>query len=181
MTTYRPFSADGHTVRWSTWDGEHEEALTLTWENEGWTASGLVGAHQIQYVLRLSATWQLRQFLLFRDLDDPDLWLGCDGHGKWGEVNGAHRQEFDGAADLHLPCTPFTHALPILRLPLLVGDGTELPVVVVDVETLDVQRATHRYERLDTHRWRFDDGESVELEVDEHGLPLTVEGRFRRV
>ena len=96
----------GHVAAWATWDGDGIETTTLRWENEGWTVSGEVGdaadRERIQYVLRLSATWQVRQFLLFRDLDEPDLWLATDGGGRWGEMNGAHRTELDGCTDIDL-------------------------------------------------------------------------------
>ena len=180
--SYVPFPLEGHQAAWTTWDGEHEESFTIQWENEGWTASGIVGREQVQYVLRLNASFQVRQFLLFRDLDDPDLWLATDGTARWGEMNGAHRVELDGCYDIDLACTPFTHSLPIRRLPLLVGDSADLRVVTVDVETLAVQVAAHRYTRLDTHRWRFGRGEdSTEFDVDEHGLLLDLPGRFRRL
>ena len=97
-------------------------------------------------------------------------------------MNGAHRIELDGCYDVDLACTPFTNSLPIRRLPLHVGDSAELPVVTVDVETLAVRPATHRYMRLDTHRWAFaHDDQSVEFEVDQHGLLLDYPGRFRRL
>src|SRR5215213_5444380 len=103
---YQAFSADGYVARWTPWDrptdevGEPvHEALTIAWDNEAWTASGIVGREQVHYVIRISPTWQVRQFLLFRDMDDPDLWLGTDGHGHWGEINGAHRNELDGCFD----------------------------------------------------------------------------------
>ena len=80
--------------------------MTITWENEAWTASGVVGApgehNDVHYVLRISPTWHVRQFLLFRDVDEPDLWLGTDGNGRWGEINGAHRPDLDGCVDLDL-------------------------------------------------------------------------------
>ena len=189
---YLPFSSDGHSARWTTWalgaehdaDDRPEEALTITWENEAWTASGIVGREQIHYIVRISPTWHVRQFLLFRDMDDPDLWLGTDGHGRWGEMNGAHRPELDGCVDLHLPCTPFTNTLPIRRLPLHVGDTADITVAHVDVETLDVQPEHHRYTRLDTHRWRFEQlstGWQQEFDVDEHGLVRDYPTLFRRV
>jgi uncharacterized protein len=185
MAGWRAFSADGHEVRWTTWDGEHEEQLTLQWENEGWTACGTVGRERVQYVLRLGPTWQIRQFMLFRDLDEPDLWLATDGHHRWGEINGAHRPELDGAVDLELACSPFPATLPIRRLPLQVGDAAELPVVTVDVETLAVDVATRRYARLDERHWRRSDptdpdAPAIEFDVDEHGVPLDEPGRFRR-
>jgi hypothetical protein len=184
MPSFRPFSADGHEVRWETWDGEHTELLTLTWENEAWTASGQVGRERVQYVLRLAPTWRVRQFMLFRDLDEPDLWLATDGHNRWGEVNGAHRPELDGCVDLELACSPFPLSLPILRLPLDTGDAAELPVVTVDVETLAVDHATRRYERVGDRRWRVIDvasGGATAFDVDDHGIVIDQPGRFRRL
>jgi hypothetical protein len=182
VTSYTALPASGHTVRWAAWEGDDLEVTDFRWENEGWTVSGQVSRERVQYVVRLSAVWHVRQFLLFRDLDDPDLWLATDGTARWGEMNGAHRVELDGCYDIDLACTPFTHSLPIRRLPLLVGDSADLPVVTVDVETLAVQVATHRYTRLDTHRWRFRHGDdSTEFEVDQHGLLLDLPGRFRRL
>ncbi len=181
--TYAAFASDGHTARWTRVDGEGDETLTLAWENEAWTVSGMVSRERVQYVLRLSPSWQVRQFILFRDLDEPDLWLATDGGGRWGEVNGAHRVELDGCYDVHLPCTPFTRTLPIRRLPLHVGHTADITVARIDVDTLDVSPEAQRYSRLDTHRWAVTDAESgdvVEFEVDEHGLVLDEPQRFRR-
>jgi hypothetical protein len=183
VSAYRPFSADGAEVRWTTWDGRHTEVLTVTWENEAWTASGIVERERVQYVLRISPTWHARQMLLFRDLDDPDLWLGTDGHGRWGEVNGAHRQELDGCVDLDLRCTPFTNSLPIRRLPLEIGDSAELAVVYVDPETLEVRPLRQRYVRRAAHRWGYanlESGFEVDFDVDEYGLVIDYPGQWRR-
>ena len=60
-----------------------------------------------------SPLWQVRQFLLFRDMEQPDLWLGTDGHGRWGELNAAHRPELDGALDVTIAGSPFVHSIPI--------------------------------------------------------------------
>lgn len=178
----RPFPADGHEIAWTTWDGGDVERLTLRWENEAWTATGRVGRERVEYVIRISPLWQVRQFLLFRDLDEPDLWLGTDGHGRWGEVNGAHRPDLDGAFDVALAVTPFAHALPIRRLPLDVGDAADVLTVAIDVETLAVVRRSARYERVAERRWSVTgDDPAVVFDVDAHGLPLDVEGSFRRV
>jgi hypothetical protein len=182
VSNYTALPASGHTARWMAWEGTDDEVTDFRWENEGWTVSGLISRERVQYVLRLSASWQVRQFLLFRDLDEPDLWLATDGTARWGEMNGAHRSEFDGCYDIDLQCTPFTHSLPIRRLPLHVGDSTELPVVRVDVETLEARPVIHRYLRLGTHRWAFAHGtDSVEFDVDAHGLVIDYPGRFRRL
>jgi len=180
----RAVSADGHDAEWETWDGAYREQLALRWENEAWTATLDLGRHRAQYVMRISALWRLRQFLLFRDLEQPDLWLATDGHARWGEVNGAHRTELDGCLDLEVIDSAFPVTLPIRRLPLLVGDVAELPVVTVDVETLEVSVAARRYERLSAQRWRRTEGPGgrpAEFDVDEYGVARDLEERFRRI
>ena len=177
------FPADGYIVRWRTWDHADLETLTLRWENEGWTATGEVGREAITYVLRLSAGWQARQFLLFRDLDEPDLWLGTDGSGRWGEMNGAHRTDLDGCLDVDLGCTPFTNTLPIRRLQLDVGDAADVTSATVDVETLGVVPVRQRYHRVGARRYRstnLDSGVDVEFDIDEYGLVHDYPDAFRR-
>jgi hypothetical protein len=173
VSDWQPFSADGHAASWASRDGRHTETLTLRWENEAWTATGQLERERVEYVLRLSPTWRVRQFLLFRDLEQPDLWLGTDGHSRWGEVNGAHRPELDGCDDLELPTSAFMPTVPLRRLPLAIGDAAEVAVVTVDVDTLAVVPAARRYRRVGDRRWRrwrSEDGGEDEFDVDAHGL-----------
>ena len=121
----------------------------------------------------------MRQFLLFRDLDEPDLWLATDGTARWGEMNGAHRPELDGCYDVDL----VVHAVHATRCRsggcrCTWATAPSCPSSTIDVETLDVaRRSSHRYMRLDTHRWAFaHDDESVEFDVDQHGLVLDYPG-----
>lgn len=179
-----PFPSDGYSARWLTWDHEHLETLTLRWENEGWTATGEVGREAITYVIRLSATWHVRQFLLFRDLDQPDLWLGTDGAGNWGEMNGAHRPDLVGCTDIELAVTPFTRSIPIRRLALPIGADALVTAATVDVETLGIVPVEHRYERLSPRRFRrtaLDTAAISEIEVDEYGLAYDTPHAFRRL
>lgn len=180
---FHAFSADGHAVQWNTWDDAHTEAMTLAWDNEAWTATGHVGRENVQYVLRVSPTWQVRQFLLFRDLDAPDLWLATDARHRWGEVNGAFRPEFGAAADIELNCTPFPATIPIRRLALGIGEVAEIDVITIDVETLGAVAVPTRYERTAQTTWRataLPTGDQREFEVDGHGLVIHEQGRFRR-
>lgn len=171
------------TAEWSGWDGSGHELLTLGFETGGWTADGVVTGAGIHYVVRLDDRWRLRQFLLFRDLHEPDLWLGVDDQGRWGEVNGAHRPELAGCTAVDLAVTPFTNTLPIRRHRIDVGDSAEVLVARVDHETLAVTPERQRYTRLSVDRWRYEDGSGVvvELEVDDRGLVLDYPGRFRRL
>jgi hypothetical protein len=176
------------TIRWSEWDGDGIEELTLRFENRGWTAEGRVHGVDVHYVLRLDPHWRVQQLLLFRDMEDPDLWLATDGGGRWGEVNGAHREDLDGCTDIDLTISPFPTNVLLRRLPLRTGHGAEITVAVVDVETLQVRREHRRVERVADARWyvehRDADGivlRSVEVEVDEVGDVLDEPGRFRRL
>ena len=182
--SWRAFSADGHEVRWTTWDGGHEEQLTLRWENEAWTATGQVGRERIAVrAARCRRRGGSASSCCSATLDEPDLWLATDGHARWGEVNGAHRPELDGCHDIELACSPFPATLPIRRLPLDVGDDATLPVLAVDVETLAVDVAARRYERVAERRWRrtdLDADEEVEFDVDAYGVVIDHPGRFRR-
>lgn len=177
------FSADGQRVAWRTWDGEHTETLDLAWDNEAWTATGHVGKERVEYVLRVAPTWHVRQFLLFRDLDEPDLWLAIDARHRWGEINGLYRSEFDGCEDIELDCTPFTATIPIRRLALNVGGSADIDVISIDVETLAAVRLPVRYERLGERRFRrtaLPVGDVREFDVDEFGVVVDEAGRFRR-
>ena len=183
-TAMTAFPADGYTARWQTWDGDGDETVTLRWENEGWTALGETTRERVSYVLRISPTWQVRQFLLFRDADEPDLWLGTDGNGRWGEMNGAHRPDLDGCTDIDLHATPFTNSLPIRRLQLDPGTGADVTVAMVDVETLGVLPVRQRYEHLPGGVWRKvheKTGNAVEFRVDSFGLVHDEPELFRRV
>jgi uncharacterized protein len=180
MTAFPP---DGFIARWQTWDERHLETLTLRWENEGWTATGDVGREAVTYVLRLSATWHVRQFLLFRDLDEPDLWLGTDGSGRWGEINGAWRTDLTGCSDIDLVCSPFPTTIPLRRLQLAEGEHADVTTATVDVETLAVVPVVRRHRRLGGNRFTTTDvstGAVKEFDVDPYGLVQNLEHEFRR-
>ncbi len=180
------FPADGFTACWATWDGDDAEQLTLRWENEAWTAASTIVRDRVECIVRLSPLWQVRQLLLFRDLPEPDLWLGTDGHGHWGEINGAHRRELEGAIDVAVvsgggACGAFEHTIPIRRLPIDVGGSFDTRVLELDVETLAVESELRTYRKLAPGRWEVARaGVVTDVSVDEYGLPIEIAGRFRR-
>jgi hypothetical protein len=175
---------EGIAARWRTEDGTCVEQLFLRWENGGWVAEGNVAGPNVTYVLRLAPNFEVSQFLLFRDLEQPDLWLGHDGHGNWGEINGAHRRELFGCHDVDLACAAFPRSLPLRRLMSSVGEQIVLPVVVIDVDTLEVQAAMTTATRLDARRWHITNsvlGVDTTMNIDEHGLPLHQPGHHVRL
>ena len=187
MNTYQPLSSSGHSVSWQTVNSAkqpQQSTVALRWENEGWTAEGTLGLDSAQFVLRLSAGWTVQQCLLFRDLEDPDLWLGTDSHGRWGEMNGAHRTELDGCTDIDFFNTPFTNCIPIRRLPLLVGHSATISVAVIDIETLGITKQTQQYTKVSPNTWRYFSvalNREVEANVDEFGFILDEPNKFQRI
>jgi hypothetical protein len=186
-TAHRAFPADGISASWSEVESDNGEHLRLDWENEAWTAAVRLDRDDVEVVVRLSPLWQVRQCLLFRDLDEPDLWLGTDGRGHWGEVNGVHRPELDGATDVALVRDGvargvFAHLPPVRRMPVDVGGSFDVRVLAIDVETLAVDVVLRTYRKVDETRWEVAEaGVVTDLTVDDHGLPVDVDGRVRRV
>ena len=189
--SYSHLPQSGFTARWAgrTENLDTFEELTVSFENEAWTVDGRVSVPStsygdVQYVMRFSATWHLQQMLLFRDMDEPDLWLANDGRGKWGEVNGSERRDLGGCEDIDVRCSPFTRTMAIRRLGSNIGASVDVHSVVVDPETLDISRARLNYTRLGSRLWsihRDDDLPVHEFSVDEYGLPLDIDGHFTRM
>jgi hypothetical protein len=179
------------TARFAAWDGSTVEDVVVRADGDGLTAEGRVvrapdGAHDVHWVLRLDEAWRVRQLLLFRDLDAPDLWIGHDGGGGWGEINGAHRPELDGCTAIDLVCTPLTTTLAVKHLAgLEAGNSGVVTVVAVDPATLGVVAATQRWTRLGARGWHLDDdtapGGGWEVVVDDDDLAVDAVGRFRRL
>jgi uncharacterized protein len=177
-------STEEFGAAWTSWDGDTTEQLSVRWDNGGWTAEGTITGLDIHYAIRLSELWEVRQFLLFRDMDEPDLWLAKDLFGKWGEVNGAQRDDLAACDDLDLTCSPFTNTLPIRRLGLAVGESADICAAWINPETLGVVPAVQNYTRLTDRRWRYHQAATsytAEFDVDEHGLVVDYPELFRRI
>lgn len=160
---------------------DHEE-LTIAFENEGWTVQGIVSGIDVHYVIRMSAMWKVQQMLLFRDLDEPDLWLANDGSGHWGEVNGSQRRELGGCEDVDISGSAFTGVLAIRRLDLDVGGTRSVDSVVIDPDSLAITRVRISYSKLTGRSWSIarDDSPPQVFDVDAFGFPLDVPGAFTR-
>lgn len=184
MSSIERLPHEGFLASWTAAGRVDREDLTIGFENEAWTVQGIVSGVDVHYVVRLSAMWRVQQMLLFRDLDEPDLWLANDGTGRWGEINGAQRRELGGCEDVDVRCSAFTRTLAIRRLSIEVGEETTVDSVVIDPDSLDISRSRLTYSRLHRRRWTVerDDGRpSHEFEVDDFGLPLDIPGHFTRL
>lgn len=154
------------------WQGDDDELVTLRHENGGWTLEGRLSGPDVAVVVRLDEAWCIRQLLLFRDLDEPDLWLATDGNGTWGEMNGSVRDELHGVVVAGVAGSALVHALAVR------AGGGELDVAVVDPETLEVRVERRGYLAVGDRRWRCGGDEWA---VDHLGLPRDLPGRARAV
>lgn len=183
MASFAPFPQSPLHVGWGITNGD-ECTLEVRFENEGWTAQGTLGSDRAQFVMRLSATLVVQQFMLFRDMDEPDLWLGRDRSGRWGEVNGAHRPDLDGCTDLELKMNPFPTSATMKRLTLLETHAAQITVAAIDVETLEVTPRKRTFTRLDSRRWRYVSPfheREVETVLDDYGIITDETESFRRL
>ena len=168
---------DEVTATWVDDETAAIEHLRLGWENNAWTAEGILRGAGVQYVLRLDPTWQCRQFILFRDASEPDLWLARDGH-SWGEVNGVYRPDLAGCATVVLREAPFTVGAVARRL-VMAGDASRhVLVAVLDVERLTIEPTVLDVRRITSTTWTID---SVPIELDLDGIVGDLSPRFRRV
>jgi hypothetical protein len=182
MSDKLSFPQEVTQVGWAVADGG-ESTLEIRFENEGWTAQGTLGTDRAQFVMRMSATLIVQQFMLFRDMDEPDLWLGRDRYGRWGEVNGAHRPDLDGCTDIELRMNPFPTSATIKRLSLLESHAASINVAVVDAETLDVSMQQRTFTLMAPRRWSYSSSfhnQDVESDVDEFGLIVDEPRAFTR-
>jgi hypothetical protein len=112
---------------------------------------------------------------------DRRLALASNGTGSWS-VTEEPVIELYGAIDVELSWTPSAHTVAIKRLDLNVGEAKDTPVVVIGFPSHDIERKTHRYERIAIRRYRFSAGAyQTDLEVDENGLIVTYPGRWASV
>lgn len=182
-------------VRWREWDGEGIEHCVCREDGDGLTLEGVVvttdeglfGAH---YLVRTNAAFRTRDvWVAF--VGGPVLHVEADGEGHWRDVTG-HRAlpALDGCIDVDIRITPSTNTLPIRRLKLDPGGGSDILVAYVPLPGQTAgdflpRRVEQRYTHLTPDgRYRYEGlgtGFVAELEVDDVGLVKDYPGVFRRL
>jgi hypothetical protein len=170
---------------WLSADGGIREEVTVAIENEGFTVEGRLHGPEISYAVRFDALWSIRQFLLFRDFDEPDLWLAVDKFGKWGEVNGSVRADMAGCNAVTLTSLLTANASAYLYSPLLrclTAHGRmsdRMRQASINVDTLEIVVADDTtVERLPSGRWLV---AQTEIELDDSGMVGDVPTSFTRI
>lgn len=157
---------------------------------EGTTAATEDGdAWAVHYAVAVDLEWRTRSayVLGWSARGRRELRLESDGQGAW-RVDGTPAPELAGCLDVDLESSVVTNTLPVHRLRLEVGEGTDAPAAYVRAVDLRVERLEQRYTRVDD-----EDGRSVyaytaprfeyagRLAYDASGLLLDYPGIAERV
>lgn len=185
-TGYRAAMA---VVLWRAADGSGMERVRLDREPDGYVLEGTAllalrrTPFEVRYRVTVDEGWRTRAVevrVLGPEREDR-IALVADGEGGW-TMGGRPLPHVAGCLDVDLGFTPATNTLPVRRLDLPVGEQCRVDVAWVAFSSLRVGRSSQRYERVDTHRWRYRSGDfAAELLVDEDGLVREYEGLWSTI
>lgn len=103
-------------------------------------------------------------------------------YGRWLS-DGKELENVRGAIDVDLAFSPITNILPIRRLGLAVGDSASVTAAWVCFPELTVEPLEQKYSRISESKYLYESktGFRGEIDVDEHGLPITYQGGWERI
>jgi hypothetical protein len=174
-------------VRWTDWDGNGLEHLSVRQDDDGIRAESLVIGHSrdhrygLGYRLQIDQRWRVRKIDI-QMVDGPKLQLLSDGLGHWRGADGAEVTALAGCIDVDIAATPFTNTLPIRRLALSIGGTETTDVAYVSLPELAVAPVRQRYTRLAERQFLYEGlstSFATEIDVDEHGIVGDYPGVFR--
>ncbi|NMO20447.1 putative glycolipid-binding domain-containing protein [Pyxidicoccus fallax] len=199
MTSVRNDTASGgapdarclRALVWRRMDPPGTEYFELRESADGWELAGSVVLADegvpcaADYTIHCDARWATREarIRLRREGVEQSLSLRVDAQRRWWRGD-EEVPQFRGCTDIDLAFTPSTNTLPIRRLALDVGKGSDVTAAWVRMPDLSLVTLPQRYTRLTQSRYRYEsNGGSfvAEVETDELGLVLTYPPGWERV
>ena len=174
------------SILWRRLDRTGMERATLESTPDGFRLAGTVllvepdGPIEIRYSVLGDSEWRIRTVGAHVQTAKGDrrLALNGDGSGTWSAGDDPVLELY-GALDVDLAWTPATNTLAIRRLDLEVGESTEAPAVYIAFPAHEIERRTHRYERLTPLRYRYWSGDfQTDLTVNDEGFVVAYPGRW---
>ncbi|WP_164019942.1 putative glycolipid-binding domain-containing protein [Pyxidicoccus trucidator] len=176
---------------WNRRDSPGSEYFELRESTDGWMLAGSVVLaegglpYAVDYTVLCDRQWLTHEarILLKRGDVEQSLTLRVDAQRRWWR-GGDELPQFRGCSDVDLSFTPSTNTLPIRRLSLEVGQGSDVTAVWVRMPDLSLEPLPQRYTRLTSTRYRYESrgGSFVaEVETDELGLVLNYPPGWERV
>ena len=124
------------------------------------------------YFIGCDESWRTQRVTMriVRDSEAIEMSITVDADRRW-TVDGVHRPEFDGLADVDLAITPSTNTLPVHRLSLAVGESAPVTAVWIRFPSLTIEPLEQRYTRVAANVYRYESPNfAADVEVDEEGL-----------
>lgn len=134
------------------------------------------------YRIKLDENGHARTVRLERT-DGRTLELFGDGAGAWSDDRAEPLPDLKGCIDIDIWPTPLTNSLPIWRHQWVQGQPQRFAMAWIDGDEMSVHRDVQTYTRLDVGRFRFQNTQGFErdIEVDEHGLVSAYPGFFEQI
>lgn len=189
-------TAVDRTLLYRSADGERHEYARLRSSEAGGVADGTVigllagRPLRMRYEITCDSRWHARNvsveaIAISREL----ISLSADDDGTWRRVDGAVLDvPIFRCYDVAVAHSPAPKALTIRRLALEPKAAAIVNVAVIDVPSMAIRAAEHRYTCLeiaeDFSRYRFEDfdsGERSEIRIDADGAIASYEGHFTRL
>ncbi|MCP3139800.1 putative glycolipid-binding domain-containing protein [Pyxidicoccus xibeiensis] len=176
---------------WRQLDATGSEYFELRESGEGWQLAGSVvlvedGApFAVDYTVTCDGQWATREarIHLRRGGVAQSLHLRVDAQRRWWRGD-EEVPQFRGLTDVDLAFTPSTNTLPIRRLALDVGQGSDVTAAWVRMPDLSLEPLPQRYTRLTQSRYRYESrggSFTAEVEADAHGLVMTYPPGWERI
>ena len=184
------------TLLYRSADGERLEHARLRTGEAGGIADGaIVGLFEhrpirVRFEITCDSRWHARNVSVETIADERVLLsISADEDGTWRRVDGGVLDvPIFRCFDVAIGQTPTPMALAIRRLALEPRQAAIVNVAAIDVPTMTIRAAEHRYTCLEraaaASRYRFEDfdsGERAEIRIDADGAIAAYEGRFTRL
>ncbi len=140
---------------------------------------------RIEYVIQCDPSWATRavRIDLTHDTATSELTLIADDQRRWWS-DGKELAAVSGCLDVDISLSPSTNTLPIRRLALARGEGSDVVAAWIRFPDLAIEALPQRYVRTGENLYRYaSDGGAftADIEVDDLGLVVRYPPSWERV
>lgn len=184
------------TVTWLSSDWHGQETCTLLQRSEGWEFAGHAtgeadgAAISVDYSIETDNAWQTRRVSVTLSTENPQRQQRCvltrDGQGRWtGQGEDCPPLDtIQGLHDIDIQITPASNTLPINRLNMAIGEGSEVTAAWIRIPEFVAEPLRQRYTRTADRAYAYEsnDGDfTATLHVDDLGLVTTYDPGWTRL
>ena len=189
-------SNEVRTVTWLSSDWNGQETCTLSQRSDGWQLAGRATGDAegqpvtVDYAISTDQAWRTRRVSVSMSTEHLQSHQLCvierDNQGHW-TAQGEDCPPLDsiqGLHDIDIQITPASNSLPINRLNLAIGEGSDVTAAWVRIPEFVLEPLRQRYTRIAdrTYAYASNDGDfTATLEVDDLGLVTTYDPGWTRL